>query len=173
MGTYDVNSLLDMLKEKAKEKPEKYNIFICGPSYGNSNKKPNNKLRIYAYGGVLCELPTDRTGSNGKITPPAKKYSPQLENLNGLGGNEEREKFLEANLDGLMDAMEHRAACSAGERHTLFYSRRCGNGPSPHMSAKEVFAAIIRSVTAPGYVPVPSHGFAYSAVPATVEASGG
>lgn len=110
MGTYDVNSLLDMLKEKAKEKPEKYNIFICGPSYGNSNKKPNNKLRIYAYGGVLCELPTDRTGSNGKITPPAKKYSPQLENLNGLGGNEEREKFLEANLDGLMDAMEHRAA---------------------------------------------------------------
>lgn len=27
------------------------------------------------------------------------------------------------------------AACSAGERHTLFYSHRCGNGPSPHMSA--------------------------------------
>lgn len=27
------------------------------------------------------------------------------------------------------------AACSAGKRHTLFYSRRRGNGPSPHMSA--------------------------------------
>lgn len=45
---------------------------------------------------------------------------------------------------------DYLAACSAGERHTLFYSRRRGNGPSPHMSAKEVFAAIIRSVTAPG-----------------------
>lgn len=108
MGIYDINPLLDMLKEKAKEKPEKYNIFICGPSYGDSSKKPNNKLRVYAYGGVLCELPTDRTGSNGKITPPAKKYSPLLENLNGLRGNGEREKFLEANLDCLMDAMEHR-----------------------------------------------------------------
>lgn len=27
------------------------------------------------------------------------------------------------------------AACPAGERHALFYSRRRGNGPSPHMSA--------------------------------------
>lgn len=25
--------------------------------------------------------------------------------------------------------------CPAGERHALFYSRRRGNGPSPHMSA--------------------------------------
>lgn len=30
---------------------------------------------------------------------------------------------------------DYLAACSAGERHTLFYSRRRGNGPSPHMSA--------------------------------------
>lgn len=27
------------------------------------------------------------------------------------------------------------AACPAGKRHALFYSRRYGNGPSPHMSA--------------------------------------
>lgn len=27
------------------------------------------------------------------------------------------------------------AACPAGERHAVFYSRRRGNGPSPHMSA--------------------------------------
>ena len=27
------------------------------------------------------------------------------------------------------------AACPAGERHVLFYSRRRSNGPSPHMSA--------------------------------------
>lgn len=26
-------------------------------------------------------------------------------------------------------------ACPAGKRHALFYSRRYGNGPSPHMSA--------------------------------------
>lgn len=30
---------------------------------------------------------------------------------------------------------DYLAACPAGERHAVFYSRRCGNGPSPHMSA--------------------------------------
>lgn len=30
---------------------------------------------------------------------------------------------------------DYLAACPAGERHALFYSRRRGNGPSPHMSA--------------------------------------
>ena len=29
---------------------------------------------------------------------------------------------------------EYLAACPAGERHLLFYSRRFGNGPSPRMS---------------------------------------
>lgn len=30
---------------------------------------------------------------------------------------------------------DYLAACSAGERHLVIYSRRYGNGPSPHMSA--------------------------------------
>lgn len=30
---------------------------------------------------------------------------------------------------------EYLDACPAGERHLLLYSRRLGNGPSPHMSA--------------------------------------
>ena len=30
---------------------------------------------------------------------------------------------------------DYLAACPAGERHAMFYSRRRGNGPSPHMSA--------------------------------------
>lgn len=30
---------------------------------------------------------------------------------------------------------DYLATCPAGERHAVFYSRRCGNGPSPHMSA--------------------------------------
>lgn len=30
---------------------------------------------------------------------------------------------------------EYLAACPAGERHLVLYSRRHGNGPSPHMSA--------------------------------------
>ena len=30
---------------------------------------------------------------------------------------------------------DYLAACSAGERHLVIYSRRFGNGPSPHMSA--------------------------------------
>ena len=29
---------------------------------------------------------------------------------------------------------DYLAACSAGERHLVIYSRRFGNGPSPHMS---------------------------------------
>lgn len=30
---------------------------------------------------------------------------------------------------------DYLAACPAGERHAVFYSRRRGNGPSPHRSA--------------------------------------
>lgn len=30
---------------------------------------------------------------------------------------------------------DYLSACSAGERHLVIYSRRRGNGPSPHMSA--------------------------------------
>lgn len=40
--------------EKFLEKLQKRgDIFICGPSYKDT------KLRAYAYGGLLCKIPTD------------------------------------------------------------------------------------------------------------------
>lgn len=112
MGKYDINPLLDMLKEKAKNKPEKYNIFICGPSYRES------RLRVYAYGGVLCKLPTraamEKQSEQSKIKLLSSKYQKHLSknpslfaSMQGLKDNEAKDIFLREHLDDLLSAMEN------------------------------------------------------------------
>ena len=100
----------------------KLDIFICGPSYGDSNKKtPNTKLRVYTCGGLLCELPTE---SRAEIKLLDKKYlpknSPLFMSLHGLRGNEKKEKFLRDHLNALLLFMENRFTSKKGgaeERH--------------------------------------------------------
>lgn len=108
MEAYDITKLLKMFRDK----PE---IFICGPSYGDTNKPPKTKLRVYAHGGVLCELPTEpRT----EIKLLDKKYLPKDSSLyaalNGLRGNEKKEKFLQDHLDDLLPVVRDRFTSKKG-----------------------------------------------------------
>lgn len=50
-------------------------VFICGPSIKDSNKEPRKHLRVYANGGILCEIPTTQK-SEIHITS-FKEYLPQ------------------------------------------------------------------------------------------------
>lgn len=109
MGTYDVNPLLDTLKEKDNEEREKHNIFICGPSYRES------RLRVYAYGGVLCKLPAKaKTGKQSEIellSSDYQKYFPENPSLfvsmQGLKDNEAKYAFLGKHLNDLLSSMEN------------------------------------------------------------------
>lgn len=102
MEAYDIKELLKMFINK----PE---TFICGPSYGDTNKSPKTKLRIYAYGGALCELPT-KPGATIKLSHENYlKDDPCLYAIfNGLQNNEEREQFLWDYWDELIGVMEKR-----------------------------------------------------------------
>lgn len=109
MGTYNINPLLDTLKEKDTEEREKHNIFICGPSYGKS------RLRVYAYGGVLCKLPTKaKTGEESEIellSPDYQKHlleNPSLfASMQSLKDNEAKDAFLRKHLNDLLSSMEN------------------------------------------------------------------
>lgn len=102
MEAYNITNLL-------KELMEDPHIFICGPSYGNTKKPPKTKLRVYAHGGVLCELPTTQRAA---ITLCHKNYfkdEPSLrDSFNGLQNKEATEKFLWDHRDKLVDIMGKR-----------------------------------------------------------------
>lgn len=102
MGTYDITNLLKELKE------DPY-VFICGPSYGNTKKTPKTKLRVYAHGGVLCELPTTQRAA---ITLCHENYFKDELSLrgsfNGLQNKEAAEKFLRDHRDKLVEIMGKR-----------------------------------------------------------------
>ncbi|MCI8849658.1 MAG: hypothetical protein HFF86_10365 [Oscillibacter sp.] len=104
MEKYDIASLLKALNVKQ-------DIFICGPSY---SKKTT--LRVYAYCGILCGLPTN---PQGKISLPDEQYLPSNSPLravfNGLQSNEEREEFLQKHLDELLLFMEKRSFAVSGD----------------------------------------------------------
>lgn len=96
------------LVETLNAKPD---IFICRPSYGET------KLRVYACGGLLCELPTV---PRAEISLLDENYlpedSPLLVTLQGLKnrGNEQKEKFLRDHLDTLLLFMENRFTSKKG-----------------------------------------------------------
>lgn len=90
-------------------------IFICGPSYKDA------KLRAYAYGGLLCKIPT----VGGTLSLPSSNYSrwasknvcPELEKV--LGENErsgeERVHMLLDHLDSVLEAMRNRFSKASGK----------------------------------------------------------
>lgn len=102
MEAYDITNLLKELKEDP-------HIFICGPSYGNTKKSPKTKLRVYAHGGELCELPTTQRAA---VTLCHKNYfkdEPSLrDSFNGLQNKEAAEKFLRDHRNILVDIMGKR-----------------------------------------------------------------
>jgi len=106
MERYDISLLLEALKAEK-------NIFICGPSYYN-----HKKLRVYAYGGILCELPTSE---RSKIALPDSRYAGDncvlAASLTSLkdAGNEARAKFLLEHLDDLLSAMKNRFTSKSKE----------------------------------------------------------
>lgn len=104
MGKY-YETLLTELKKRE-------NIFICGPRYNQT------KLRAYACGGLLCEIPTAR----GELSMPSAnycKYAPELETVLGKNGTakkgEERVQLLLDNLDSILKAMDNRFSNASGE----------------------------------------------------------
>lgn len=102
MEAYDITNLLKELKEDP-------HIFICGPSYGNTKKSPKTKLRVYAHGGVLCELPTTQRAAITLCHENYFKDEPSLrDNFNKLQNKEAAEKFLRDHRDKLVDIMEKR-----------------------------------------------------------------
>lgn len=108
MEAYDIKELLKMFSDK----PE---TFVCGPSYGDTNKSPKTKLRIYAYGGVLCELPTAPRTEIKLLAPKyLPKDSPLLTTLRRLRGNEQKKQFLQDHLDDLLSVMGDRFTSKSG-----------------------------------------------------------
>lgn len=102
MEAYDITNLLRELKEDP-------HIFICGPSYGNTKKTPKTKLRVYAHGGVLCELPTTQRAAITLCHENYFKDEPSLrDSFNGLQNKEATEKFLRDHRDKLVDIMGKR-----------------------------------------------------------------
>lgn len=102
MEAYDITNLLKELKEDP-------HIFICGPSYGNTKKSPKTKLRVYAHGGVLCELPTTQRAAITLCHQNYFKDEPSLrDSFNGLQNKEATEKLLRGHRDKLVDIMGKR-----------------------------------------------------------------
>lgn len=121
MEAYDI---INLLKEKTKEDHGEHNLFICGPSYGDSNQKdPKNKLRVYAYGGLLCELPTDHTDPHGEITLLTEDHLTKnpslLEKLQKVKeqrlGGKAKEDFLREHLEALLTSMQDWAKSGTDE----------------------------------------------------------
>lgn len=61
------------LYELVQELNQNEDIFICGPSYGS------HKLRVYAYGGLLCQIPTPDY-PNEEIILPDLQYVKYVKN---------------------------------------------------------------------------------------------
>ncbi len=64
MNPYDPTALIRTLNSR----PE---VFICGPSRGSSKSSPKTHLRVYANGGLLCNIPTEE---EDLILPPSSGY---------------------------------------------------------------------------------------------------
>lgn len=84
-------------------------VFICGPRRGDTKKPPETKLRVYAHGGVLCELPTTQRAAITLCHENYFKDEPFLrDSFNGLQSKEAAEKFLRDYRDMLVDIMGKR-----------------------------------------------------------------
>lgn len=98
-----------------KELKKRDDIFICGSSYKDT------KLRAYAYGGLLCKIPT----AGGNLSMPSPNYCrwaseetrSELERV--LGKNEkqgeERVQLLLDHLKNILEAMQSRFSKASGK----------------------------------------------------------
>lgn len=90
------------------------NIYICGPKYDDRH------LRVYAHGGLLCEIPTE---SQAKIVlldnNYLKNFLPENPSLfaaaQGLFDNEEKELFLRDHLEDLLLCFNRKFSSQWGE----------------------------------------------------------
>lgn len=106
MGTYNLNELLAALLKKDR-------IFICGPSDGKTS------LRVYAYGGALCQLPMNPKSDMELLSSDyLKNYLPEkpflFTALQKLSGNDEKMDFLLGNLDDLLFCMNRKFTSTKG-----------------------------------------------------------
>lgn len=106
MGTYNLKELLAALLKKDR-------IFICGP-----NDK-ETRLRVYAYGGLLCQLPVAPESDMDLLSPDyLKNYLSEKPSLfaalQKLSGNDEKMDFLLDNLDDLMLCTNRRFTSTKG-----------------------------------------------------------
>lgn len=113
----ETRDIVDLLKKKTKKDPEKYNLFICGPDYKDSGE--HTRLRVYAYGGLLCKLPTDTADMElldpNYLTNHLPEKPSLHRDLQKLNGNDERRDFLLDNLDDLLLCLKRKFTTTEGK----------------------------------------------------------